>query len=92
MSSRRQAVEHPFGKSWMGATHFPDDKRSRTSAQKWLCTLTYNMKRDNEHSWRRRLNGSAPHLKPVVRASDASAHPQTSASLHSLDPSRILVA
>jgi len=45
MSSRRQAVEHPFGKSWMGATHFPDDNAQERQHRKWLCTLTYNMKR-----------------------------------------------
>ena len=45
MRLRRQAVEHPFGKSsWMGATHFQMKTLKNVSTEMAL-PLTYNMKR-----------------------------------------------
>ncbi|NKC01304.1 MAG: transposase [Pseudomonadales bacterium] len=46
MSTRRAAVEHPFGtlKAWMGATHFLTKTKPKVATEMSL-HLAYNMKR-----------------------------------------------
>ena len=68
-AARRSSI--PSGESWMGATHFQMKALKNVSTEMALHDRQHET--DNEHSWRRRVNESAPHLKPVVRTSDAPA-------------------